>query len=414
MPASIAEHGPAALAAIAALAALGWARNSVSTKHGLALATELGTLFAPSQGAHNSLRAFASMLRRRYGADACLLITDVARGRDPVLFLADGERAVPARGEPLDPRLAIALLAVPTDCVALYRASLLPGGAPVCRTHAGGDLSARPGDPAALQALAVLLEASALLSVPLRSRERTLGRVHLVLRHGRYRWRHLLSLAGLMELAAPWIGNLHLVERLSAKALTKERRRISRDLHDSTVQPYIGLKLGLEALRRRLEGSGAVAREVDELIRMAGDGITELRRYVGSLKAHEGRGANESILEGVREQARKFSEFYGVRTEVRCEGEVAVPPGLCDEITQMVREALSNVRRHTDAARAEVSLRLEGGELVLEVANERAATAAAPRFLPRSIDERARELGGNVRVGQRENGDTSVSVRLPL
>jgi signal transduction histidine kinase len=58
----------------------------------------------------------------------------------------------------------------------------------------------------------------------------------------------------------------------------QERRRISRDLHDSAVQPYIGLKLGLEAMRCRFRRT-ELARDLDELIKIASDGIGELRQY---------------------------------------------------------------------------------------------------------------------------------------
>src|SRR5690349_14919834 len=102
-------------------------------------------------------------------------------------------------------------------------------------------------------------------------------------------------------------------------AVVHERRRISRDLHDGTIQPYLGLKLGLEALRRRLDAGDSLAREVDELIHMAGEGIAELRRYVENLKQHAHRRALQSVLEGVRCEALKFSEFYGLRIAVSAE-----------------------------------------------------------------------------------------------
>lgn len=196
-------------------------------------------------------------------------------------------------------------------------------------------------------------------------------------------------------------------------AVAHERRRISRDLHDGTIQPYIGLKLGLEALRRRIDSTATLAREVDELIQLAGEGIAELRRYVGNLKASERRRPAESIVRGARSQARRFSDLYGLPTAVHADTDIAVPAALCDEVMLIVREALSNIRRHTEATRAGIALRIEGNALMLEVENDRGGPAAPP-FHPRSIGERVLELGGLVRVVRRPEDMTVVAIQIPL
>jgi signal transduction histidine kinase len=198
-------------------------------------------------------------------------------------------------------------------------------------------------------------------------------------------------------------------------AIAQERRRISRDLHDSAIQPYLGLKLGLEALRRRLGGAGIIEGEVDELIHMAGEGITELRRYVGNLKHRSDRASNRSVMQGLRGQARDFSELYGLRVEVVAECDVVVSGRLFDEVMQIVREALANIRRHTEATRAAINLRVARRLLVLDIENDRGAVAsAALEFHPRSIVERTRELGGRVRVWTTPAGNTVVGVQVPL
>lgn len=203
-----------------------------------------------------------------------------------------------------------------------------------------------------------------------------------------------------------------LVDPLARSIASQERRRISRDLHDGTIQPYIGLKLALEALRRRLGDEGPLAREVDELIRMAADGIGELRSYVGRLRERERARSTKPLAHGVRCQARTFSEFHGIPTEVIAEGDVCVPARLYDEAMQMVREALSNVRRHACATRAAVALRAAPGRLVVEIANDTQGGPVAA-FRPRSIAERVAELRGRLEI-RRAAGETVVSIEVPL
>jgi signal transduction histidine kinase len=417
MPLVPPESVAVAIAATAVIATLGWAHLRFSAARGLAISTELGALLAPGESVHRNLHSFAEALRRHYGADSCLLIMDDVLGSAPRLYQADGGRAKSPSGEPLPAAMADLLLAIPEGRLVLYRQALLPGWPASCRAYEPRRVESGVGDAAALHGLASLLEAKSFLSVPLQSRERPLGRVHLVSRRRRYRLRELRSLFELMEQAGPRIEYMHLVERLSSTVRTHERRRISLDLHDCTVQPYIGLKLGLEALRRRLDSGGdGVAVELDELIRMAGDGIAELRHYVGSLKdQHARQRHSESIIQGVRYQARKFGELYGVRTEVVSEGDLVVPARLFDEIMHVVREGLSNIRRHTDAVNAAIALRVEDKTLVLEICNDRAPSEpAVPTFRPVAIEERVRDLGGSVSVAGGANGAMIVAVRVPL
>lgn len=67
----------------------------------------------------------------------------------------------------------------------------------------------------------------------------------------------------LIEHVLPVIDNIRLVDRLASAAAEEERRRIARDLHDRIVQPYIGLQLGLAAVRQRLATAGEVTADVD-------------------------------------------------------------------------------------------------------------------------------------------------------
>ena len=84
------------------------------------------------------------------------------------------------------------------------------------------------------------------------------------------------------------------------------------------------------------------------------------------------------------------------------------------EVIQMIREGLSNVRRHTTADRATIHLRQDEGKLLLEIINDSDGDGGNTcRFSPRSIGERATELGGRVRA-ERRGRHTVVAVELPI
>jgi signal transduction histidine kinase len=267
-----------------------------------------------------------------------------------------------------------------------------------------------------LAELADLLETDSFLSLPLCGKQQDLGRVHLGWRRACYSERHLSSVAVMVKQAGIMLQSMRPAGQRAIALASIERKRISRDLHDGTVQPYVGLKLGLEALRRRIRDV-ELAREVDELITMAGEGINELRQYVGKLR--RGAGAPKKLAEGLlpalRRQAKKFTEFYEIETRVLAEKDIPVTPAMHDEIVHMVREGLSNIRRHTTAGEATIRLSEGEGRLLIELVNDNAKrNGAKQEFFPRSIGERAKELGGRLRVQHADGGYTVVAVELPI
>lgn len=406
---------PAALGAVLSLLLLGWSYSAHRSMRRLAMGNDFGHLFNPSDGLDASLYAFAGMLRASHGAESCIVLLEGAHSRTARLYIADRGRPPAARGAKLDPQVTHALLALPPDSAVLYQRPAFALGRAACHAFDIATLKASRADPAQLRALGNLLEARSFMSLPLRSRGQTLGRVHLVSQRRNYRRRELRLLEQLMARAGPLIENILLVERLALTVAKQERRRISRDLHDSTVQPYVGLKLGLEALRRRLPADAPGAREVDELIGMAGEGIQQLRQYVGRLNGEEHLQKRESLVQGVRFHVHRFCELYPIEAAVVAPAEIQVSTALYEEMIQIVREGLSNIRRHTQARRASVELCSAHGTLRIEIVNDRGEGAAEPpEFNPRSISERARELGGHVVVGARSNGDTVVAVEVPV
>jgi signal transduction histidine kinase len=221
----------------------------------------------------------------------------------------------------------------------------------------------------------------------------------------------LAELTGLAEQVGRIMESIHFGARLAMDFARHERRQISRDLHDSAIQPFIGLKLGLEALRRRLRGHDHLVKDLDYLIAIAGAGVGELRDYVGELKAVPASSAVGSLASKVRWQADKFGALYGIKTTVIASDELLISAAMQHEVVQIIREGLSNIRRHTSAKRAAIRLAHRRGRLLIELSNDNGGREPSA-FRPRSICERAEELGGRVRVRQR-SGQTVVIAELP-
>jgi signal transduction histidine kinase len=412
--------GPVASGSLAFGASLGlvllawWAKAARATRE-LTPCHDLARVFNPHDSLEASLRAFAAMLCSGHRADRSVVVLEDAHSQPARLcvHVADAPPAA-ARHAGFDAQQVRALFALPSHRAILYRQTARRATAR-CIGLDVASMALASADGAQVGPLARLFAARSFVSAPLRSRGRTLGWVHLVSQRRCFDRHDLRSLAALVTQAGPLVENMQLVEQLSLSVAEQERRRISRDLHDSTIQPYIGLKLGLEALRRTLPAGTAVAHEVDELIAMAGEGVSQLRQYVGRLNGADERPSRcQPLVQRVRAHAHRFSALYGIETTVAATEEIFVSAPLYEEVIQMVREGLANIRRHTQARRAALALRSAGGTLYIEIRNDPGGAGPVPaRFTPRSIGERTRELGGRMTVHERD-GDTVVAVEIPL
>jgi signal transduction histidine kinase len=312
--------------------------------------------------------------------------------------------------ESLPSDVADALLPAPAEGTFLIRGK--PGRG-IAFTVLNGSGHAADGDAKVASALLTALEAGSLLSTPFRYHASAPGRL-FVARGARRAFDRgdAEFLRHVVEQVVPVLDNLRLVDRLASDAATEERRRIALDLHDSVIQPYLGLRLGLSAARAALAGGRAeeAGTHVERLVELADGEIDTLRGYVRELRAEGVQGAD---LEGsVRRFCRRFSEATGIRVEVAAAA-APVDDRIASEVFQMVAEALSNVRRHSEAARAEVHLESAGGMLRLVVTND-GAHPEPQSFFPRSLAERAASLGGNVNVARPAPGTTAVRVEIPL
>lgn len=264
------------------------------------------------------------------------------------------------------------------------------------------------------ESLANLLEARSIVTVPYSQRDGTTGRLFLASDMEAFNQSDIEFLSQFAGMVSSVVENMQLMDELVAKAAEHERYRISRDLHDTTIQPYIGLKLALDALHREAGSEGPLSRRIRELAEMATMTIQDLRGYASSLKEVTSMVA-EHLASAIREQAGRFKQFYGIDVEVICH----MNSGLTDRVAaaafQIVAEGLSNILRHTVAKRAYIAVLCETDFLLLQIGNERSSDAAGgDRFTPRSISERASVLGGSAFVEQTTDGFTVVRVSIPM
>jgi signal transduction histidine kinase len=271
------------------------------------------------------------------------------------------------------------------------------------RTAQAGEASER---------LAATLDAKAFLTVPMRYRGETIGRLFVTSARRCFEESDVFFLVQVFEHFMPVIDNIRLVDRMAADAGVAERKKIARDLHDSVIQPYIGLKMGIGCLRQKLEAGTLQLSDVDRLIAINEEAIADLRRYVSVLKGQAEE--DEDFISAVKRFAAKFSFATGISVDVEADDEMKINSRLAAESFQIVAEGLSNIRRHTDSMKARVCIRCADGQLAMRIIDMGNSGGRPEPFVPWSIAERAEELGGNSRVEPSLQGGSTVVIEVPL
>jgi two-component system NarL family sensor kinase len=214
------------------------------------------------------------------------------------------------------------------------------------------------------------------------------------------------------------------VGRLSEQLLAlqeEERRRIARELHDSTAQHLVAANFNLMTLEKQAKDNSPALETCGRLESLLDKALKELRVFTYLL--HPPNLAEE----GLRATLQEFVDGFAARTGI--EPVVSVPDGVdglpfelqrC--ILRVVQEALGNVSRHAGASSVKVSIKLSGSRLILRIvdngrgiASELSGKAAHPRFgvgIP-GMRARLQQFGGDLKVFGGRVGTTILAV-VPL
>jgi signal transduction histidine kinase len=387
-----------------------WGEHEVRSRARLRLLRDVTALSNPRFGVEPTVGRILEAVRAFFDADACRwIVSDQLTGRRWMRTAQRGRGPDPTPTD-LPEDLARVLLPAPAEASFLVRTGFRGRAAFAVE----GLEPSTPSDPAVGQALLTALDARAVLSIPFRYHATGPGRLYVTGRSPRMFHRDDADLLRhVADQVTPMLENLRLVDHLAADAANEERRRIALDLHDSVIQPYLGLRLGLSAASAALAGGRAeeAGTHVERLLALAEGEIQTLRGYVRGLRS-VGGGEPTALEAAVRHFCRRFTQATGIEVELTTAG-APVSDRLATEVFQLVTEALSNVRRHTTAARADVAIEASDGSLRVTVAND-GAPAEPAAFFPRSLAERAAALGGNLSIQRPCEGRTAVRVELPL
>ncbi|MCL7454166.1 MAG: PAS domain S-box protein [Anaerolineae bacterium] len=219
--------------------------------------------------------------------------------------------------------------------------------------------------------------------------------------------------------AALAIENARLHEQVREAAVTGERARLARELHDSVTQGLFSMMLLAEA-GQRLAGAGNLERVRTYLSRlgeMSQQSLKEMRLLVHELRPL----ALESLgLVGALQQRLDAVEARaGVEARLLVEGTVHVPASMEKELYRIAEQALNNALKHASATAVTTRIYFEGERLKLEIVDNgsgfdpQAIASGGGQGLV-SMRERTAEMGGVLTVLSTPGQGTRVLVEVAL
>jgi len=228
----------------------------------------------------------------------------------------------------------------------------------------------------------------------------------------------LYTIGALVSLA---IERTRLAERGATLAAVEERNRIARDLHDTLAQSLAAIALQLESAQLLAEqGEAARAREtIERTLQLTRAALDDARRSVLELRAPPLEGVG--LLDAIRVLGRDLRARDGAPIAVSVEGAEgadALPAAVESGLFHIAREALANAARHARVSAVSVLLERRGGDVELRVSDDGVGfdVAAIPpgRFGLVGMSERARLLGGLLRVVTAPGTGTTIAVTVPI
>jgi signal transduction histidine kinase len=209
-------------------------------------------------------------------------------------------------------------------------------------------------------------------------------------------------------------------EEKARAAVTDERARIARELHDVIAHAVSVVVLQARGARKLLGPEQQETREaLDTIERSASEALTEMRRLLNLLREQD-----EELALAPQPTLRRVETLVdraraaGLPVDLQVDGSLEeLPPGIDVSGYRIVQEGLTNALKHAGAAHAIVRIRRDEGSLAIEVSDDGSGT---PNGGPGGhglvgMRERVAVYGGHIEAGPLQTGPGfGLRVELPL
>ena len=156
------------------------------------------------------------------------------------------------------------------------------------------------------------------------------------------------------------------------KVREEEKTRIARELHDDLGQQLTALKMDISSVEQELETTAEprLLQQLRGMRRLIDATVASVRRIAADLRPV--MLDDLGLIPAIEWLANDFTNRYGIDVERRIEvGDTSFTPNGATTLFRIVQEALTNVARHAEATLVTLTVRVEGGVCVVQIARQR-------------------------------------------
>jgi len=207
-----------------------------------------------------------------------------------------------------------------------------------------------------------------------------------------------------------------LVQQRQELAVTQERNRLARDLHDSAKQLALAASFQIATARQLFErdpqSASTSLEEAEKLVDRVRSELTDLIHELRSTQM-DGREFNEVV----QTYAAEWAHSSGIGFQLEVQEVEQLPLETEEALYRIMQEALANVARHSGAQQVNIEIQQYDGEIQLSVRDDGIGfdTQRTESGMGlSSMQERAEVIGGFTRITSQPGAGTEVRVVLPM
>ena len=225
-------------------------------------------------------------------------------------------------------------------------------------------------------------------------------------------------LTGVADALGVAVDNARLFRDIRLQSASEERMRIARDLHDRTgsTLAFIGLELDRLIRKETAEDKHAELSDIREHVSKT---ISEVREMLYNLRT--GRDGQNSLSDTVQEFAGRVSARAHVQVTCDFSAPVIDDAFVTNEIWEMIKEAILNAERHSQASELVISTSIDDKDWVVAITDNGIGLKSADKrqdaYGMTGMLERAESLGAEISImsplSEKTYG-TRVSITVPI
>ncbi|HYI24498.1 MAG TPA: GAF domain-containing sensor histidine kinase [Thermomicrobiales bacterium] len=233
------------------------------------------------------------------------------------------------------------------------------------------------------------------------------------------------TLVRFAALAGVAIANAVLHEQVEVLAITEERERIAREMHDSLAQVLAYVNTKSQAAQAHLANHDIerANAQIEQLAQTAREAYVDVREGIFALRSSH-LPPDAGLATTIATYVQRWQDQTGIPVELTVPASTAtnpLSPLAALHLQRLVQEALTNIRKHANATQVSITIEDSGPDLRVAIVDNgegfdpnEIGRGTFPRFGLSTMRERAEASGGEFRLVSSPGRGTTIEVTLPM